>query len=220
MLYKIFERGPAGDRGLCRRGRGRHRRRPAQLHRRRPARRLGPREQGAGQGGPQEQRLRFPAAPGDGQPGPGRPAQGGAGLRSAHRPGPSGLSGRDPGRSRFRGYLFMGELALDGRLKPVKGVLSAALLAKQQADSGPSSCPGPTPGRPPSSRAGCLRPGRSRSRSCSFCGGDAGIAPCVFDPASHGSSRRRAGPSISATSRASSTSSGPWRWPRPAPTTS
>ena len=32
----------------------------------------------------------------------------------------------------FRDSIFMGELALDGRLKPVKGVLSAALLAKKK----------------------------------------------------------------------------------------
>ena len=33
-------------------------------------------------------------------------------------------------------YLFLGELALDGRLKPVKGVLSAALLAKERGFRG------------------------------------------------------------------------------------
>jgi magnesium chelatase family protein len=33
-------------------------------------------------------------------------------------------------------FLFMGELALDGRLKPVKGVLSAALLAKKRGFKG------------------------------------------------------------------------------------
>ncbi|MCX6559911.1 MAG: YifB family Mg chelatase-like AAA ATPase, partial [Candidatus Aminicenantes bacterium] len=33
---------------------------------------------------------------------------------------------------RFPGYLFLAELALDGRLKPVKGILSAAILAKKR----------------------------------------------------------------------------------------
>ena len=33
-------------------------------------------------------------------------------------------------------YLFMGELALDGRLKPIRGVLSAALLARKMAFRG------------------------------------------------------------------------------------
>ncbi len=35
-----------------------------------------------------------------------------------------------------RDYIFMGELALDGRIKPVKGVLSAALLAKKRSYKG------------------------------------------------------------------------------------
>jgi len=35
-----------------------------------------------------------------------------------------------------RDYIFMGELALDGRIKPVKGVLSAALLAKKKSYKG------------------------------------------------------------------------------------
>jgi magnesium chelatase family protein len=37
---------------------------------------------------------------------------------------------------RIRDYLFMGELALDGRLKPVKGVLSSAVIAKKKAFKG------------------------------------------------------------------------------------
>jgi len=37
---------------------------------------------------------------------------------------------------RIRDYLFMGELALDGRLKPVKGVLSAAVIAKKKGFKG------------------------------------------------------------------------------------
>jgi len=40
------------------------------------------------------------------------------------------LEAVDP--ERFPGRLFMGELALDGRLKPVKGVLSAAILARSR----------------------------------------------------------------------------------------
>jgi len=36
----------------------------------------------------------------------------------------------------FKDYLVLGELALDGRLKPVKGVLSAALLAKASGFQG------------------------------------------------------------------------------------
>ena len=35
-------------------------------------------------------------------------------------------------QDRLKDYLFMGELALDGRLKPVKGVLSSAVLAKKE----------------------------------------------------------------------------------------
>lgn len=38
--------------------------------------------------------------------------------------------------SRINDYLFMGELALDGQLKPVKGVLSAAFLAQQKNFNG------------------------------------------------------------------------------------
>jgi len=37
---------------------------------------------------------------------------------------------------RFRDYLFMGELALDGRLKPVKGVLSSAVIAQKKGFEG------------------------------------------------------------------------------------
>ena len=37
---------------------------------------------------------------------------------------------------RISDYLFMGELALDGRLKPVKGVLSAAVIAKKKGFKG------------------------------------------------------------------------------------
>ena len=37
---------------------------------------------------------------------------------------------------RLEEYLFMGELALDGRLKPCKGVLSAALLARKRGYKG------------------------------------------------------------------------------------
>ncbi len=36
----------------------------------------------------------------------------------------------------LKNYLFLGELALDGRIKPVKGVLSAALLAKARGFKG------------------------------------------------------------------------------------
>jgi len=36
----------------------------------------------------------------------------------------------------FKDYLVLGELALDGRLKPVKGILSAALLAKSAGFQG------------------------------------------------------------------------------------
>ena len=38
--------------------------------------------------------------------------------------------------SPLRDYCFLGELALDGRIKPVKGVLSAALLAKSRGFAG------------------------------------------------------------------------------------
>jgi len=37
---------------------------------------------------------------------------------------------------RLRDYLFMGELALDGKLKPVKGVLSSTVLAKRKGFKG------------------------------------------------------------------------------------
>jgi magnesium chelatase family protein len=37
---------------------------------------------------------------------------------------------------RIRDYLFMGELALDGRLKPIKGVLSSAVVAKKKGFKG------------------------------------------------------------------------------------
>ncbi len=37
---------------------------------------------------------------------------------------------------RIRDYLFMGELALDGRLKPVKGVLSSAVIARKKGFKG------------------------------------------------------------------------------------
>jgi len=39
-------------------------------------------------------------------------------------------------RERLGDYLFLGELALDGRLKPVKGVLSAAVLAREKGFQG------------------------------------------------------------------------------------
>lgn len=37
---------------------------------------------------------------------------------------------------RLRDYLFLGELALDGRLKPVKGILSSTVLAKRKGFKG------------------------------------------------------------------------------------
>ena len=39
-------------------------------------------------------------------------------------------------QERLRDYLFMGELALDGRLKPGRGILPAALLAQKKAFKG------------------------------------------------------------------------------------
>jgi len=36
-------------------------------------------------------------------------------------------------RENLNEYMFLGELALDGKLKPVKGVLSSTVLAKNQA---------------------------------------------------------------------------------------
>jgi len=39
-------------------------------------------------------------------------------------------------QERIKDYLFMGELALDGRLKPVKGILSSAVLAEKKGFKG------------------------------------------------------------------------------------
>jgi magnesium chelatase family protein len=39
-------------------------------------------------------------------------------------------------QERLRDYLFMGELALDGKLKPVKGILSSTVLAKRKGFKG------------------------------------------------------------------------------------
>ncbi len=64
----------------------------------------------------------------------------------------------------LRDYCFLGELALDGRIKPVKGVLSAALLA-QERNSRPRRSQGQREGGRPSRRTRHLRRVRPVSRS-------------------------------------------------------
>ena len=59
----------------------------------------------------------------------------------------------------FRDHLFLGELALDGRLKPVKGVLSAALLAEKKGFKGIVVPRDNAERSGAGERPGCLRPG-------------------------------------------------------------
>ena len=75
--------------------------------------------------------LILPRARAHGQPGPGRPAQGGPGLRPAHRRRhPAGLRAgeRRPGAM----PAWSGELSLDGQVRHVTGVLPMAAAAREQ----------------------------------------------------------------------------------------
>ncbi len=82
--------------------------------------------------------------------------------------------------ARLAGRLFMGELALDGRLKPVKGVLSAAILARGR---GFGSIVVPKA----NAREAGLVEGievyglDDLDQVVRLLAGDASIAPCVFD---------------------------------------
>ena len=63
------------------------------------------------------------------QPRARRPAQGGQPLRPADRAGADGGDRRHPGDA-LAGYIALGELALDGTIAPVAGVLPAAIAAQ------------------------------------------------------------------------------------------
>jgi magnesium chelatase family protein len=47
-------------------------------------------------------------------------------------------------------FLMMGELSLDGSLRPIKGALPIAIQARQEKFKGRASCPNKTPGKRPS----------------------------------------------------------------------
>ena len=63
-------------------------------------------------------------------------------------------------------YLLYGELSLDGRLKPTRGVLSMALATR--AANLALIIPGPTPGRPGWSRGSTFIPPNASPRSWTF----------------------------------------------------
>ena len=65
------------------------------------------------------------------EPGPGRPAQGGPCLRSAHCAGSAGCFGAALPEW-VEGALVVGELSLDGSVRHVRGVLPMAALARQE----------------------------------------------------------------------------------------
>jgi magnesium chelatase family protein len=56
--------------------------------------------------------------------------------RALKSSGPSGQGGGGAGRVDHKKYLVAGELALDGRVRPIKGALSMAMLAREQKKVG------------------------------------------------------------------------------------
>ncbi len=80
--------------------------------------------------------LQNAAPEGGGKHGAGRYKKGRLGLRSAHCSGdPAGL-GRSWRLPNWKSYVIMGELALDGSLRPIKGVLPIAIEARKQGFKG------------------------------------------------------------------------------------
>ncbi len=122
------ERGAERAAGSPRGGRGRRRGRGAGVQRRRPARRRGPGEQGAGARRDRQLVLRVPLAAHHRQPGAGRPAQGGAVVRPAHRARVPARHGAGAATAPTAGARWppSASSGLDGTLRPVAGALAVA----------------------------------------------------------------------------------------------
>ena len=140
-------------------------------------------------------------------------AEGGLGLRPPDRSGgPRGVAAASA--RRLAGHAAVGELALDGTLRPVPGALVAAEGARRNGSAGSSARPSPGPevgprrrrGRAgaPSRRGGRVLPGRARP-------------PAAEPPTPAG--RAAARPRTSPTCAARSVRGARSRSPRPAATT-
>ena len=120
------QRGPHRPRGTRRRRRGRRRRGRPDVQHRRAARRRRAGEPRAGARGHRQLVLRVPVAAHHRQPRAGRPAQGGPVVRPAGRPRPAAGHRAGAVGNGARGIAAVGELGLDGGLRPVTGALAVA----------------------------------------------------------------------------------------------
>ena len=183
------------------------------IHHRRPARPGRPGEQGARPGRPQELRLRHHGPQDHHQPRPGRPEEGGLGLRPAHRPG---LPGRASGSSLPRDCAITCSSASwpwTGGSSPCPASCRSPSSSRSRA-SGASSCPTPTSRRPRSCPASTSTASTISSRSSASSPESPDIHPSACRPEDSVDAARST-TSISGRSKANSTSSGPSRWPRP-----
>ncbi len=78
-------------------------------------------------------------------------------------------------------YCFVGELALDGAVRPVQGVLPVAIEARARPARKPSSSPRPTPAKPPWSRASTSTACSNLREAFEFLTGERTLAPVRED---------------------------------------
>ncbi len=105
-------------------------------------------------------------------------------------------------------FAILGELALDGETRPIKGVLAMALAAAKRARPACSS-PRPTPARPPSSRGSTFTPSAASPRPSASSPARSTSSP-ARSTSRRSSRRTRTTRKTSSTSRGRTTPSGPW----------
>ena len=144
------------------------------------------------------------------QPRPRRPEEGRRRVRPADRPGDAPAASGQVAFERQGDFAVVGELALDGETRPIKGVLAMALAAAERKKADGSWSPRPTPPRPPSSRGSTSTRSGAWPRPSGFLSGQLDLDPRSVDlerglPAATRTSRK-----TSSTSRGRTTPSGPW----------
>ena len=166
MLATSLTAAVARRRGPPRPRRGRHRLRLPEVHDARPARLLDQGERGPHPRRPAQLRLRVQVGPAHhGQHGPGQPAQDGLLLRPRHRGRACWPPTARWPRRRCSDVLLVGELALDGALRPVTGrPAHDADGAAQRAARGDRARGQRRRGRASSRASTSIRPRRSRRR--------------------------------------------------------